>query len=680
MAAVVIRPRSGLASTRRTRWLLGGVGLIAATVWMRVPTWNDRILFIDEAVLVAFGQRLQLPGATVYTHTPDMKPPLGPLTYWAAVSLSPQHAIAVVHGLTTVAFGVTALLILATAVHFADSAVAGVLGGVLYLLSTATFPGFEPQFAFSSYDHFMAPWLLGAAGAFLVALQRDRAVLAALSGALLGVAALYKQNAPVMGVALALEAVVVTTQRQMSRRRAAILVGAALSATLAVVLSAPAYYALRGQIAEWWFFNVESLRRYSTFNPGVTWTARAAILVRALPLAPLAPAALGYGLLGWLRRERQSWLGDWTLLAAMCWLAVLVSLVPGQHKAHYVAQVLPFECALIGLLLVEAWRGWRTATGARRAALAVAAVTLIGLVGWSMGTLYRHRAALLEYIARDGYLALHRRAGVLGPVVDYVDAHSGPDDLLYVQGAAPEFYFLTQRRPAGSDPHQGWFVWPWNFEAAARLLRELQAAPPRFIVQLGYRRYFPSTWFLDGFPGFCAWMHANYRERVVADQAQVLERVDPATWRAPTAAAVPLGELLPVACAQTAWMRLDRSAAGAPLSVTGTVYGSGVGVRAPSAIDYAVPGGYATFVAAAGVDDRSGDGDAVRFRVEVDDAVRFERVARRGDPPVTVAVDVDGAGTLRLVADPEPAGPGRNAYADWLDARLLRAASPAGAR
>jgi hypothetical protein len=656
---------------RARAWAAAGF-LVAVTVWLRAPTWNDRILFIDEAIGVTYGQRLQLPGASVYTHTPDMKPPLGPMTYLAAVTLSPEHAIAVVHVFTTVTLGVTALLLLYAAVHFACSITAGVVAGLLYLLATEMFVlDAEPLFAFSSYDHFMAPWLVGSACLFLVALERERAAPAVLAGTALGVAALYKQNAPVMGAALAVVALVAAAQGRLRGRRAAVLVIATGLACAAVVVSAPLYYAARGQFADWWFFNVEALRRYSQLGDHPTFAARAEALRASLPMPALAACAFAYGLLGTLRRERTSWSGPWTVLAALCGAALFVSLVPGLAKVHYVLQVLPFECSLIGLMPVELLRSSRAAAGARRVVVGAGALVLAVAVGVAAVDLFRWRERLLQFIAADDYLKHHRLAGTLDPVLRYVRTHTAPEDLIYVQGTAPEFYFLTQRRPAARDAFQGWFVGPWTLEAGAQLLRELQATPPHLIIQLGYQPY-TEAWYLDGLPGFCSWLHANYRERVVTDLAQVLERIDPSEERPPSGRYVALGRLPVAECAQPEWRRVDRSAAGGPLSVQGAVYKHGLGVRAPSSLTYTVPLGYEVFTAVVGVDDQSAEGDAVIFRVAVDDALRFEHLVHRGDPPTPVSVEIAPGAALRLIADPESKESERPNYADWLDARLSR--------
>jgi hypothetical protein len=517
----------------------------------------------------------------------------------------------------------------------------------------------------------MAPWLVGSACLFLVALERQRAAPAVLAGAALGVAALYKQNAPVMGAALAVVALAASAQGRLRLRHAAVLVAAAGLACAAVVVSAPLYYAARGQFADWWFFNVEALRRYSQLGDHHTFAGRAEELLAALPLPALAACAFAYGVLGALRRERTSWSGPWALLAALCWAALFVSLVPGLAKAHYVLQVLPFQCALIGLMPVELWHGSRAASGARRVVFAAGALLLTAAIGVAAVDLYGGRARLLRFIAADEYLIHHRVTGTLDPLLGYVRTHTAPDELIYVQGTAPELYFLTQRRPAASDAFQGWFGGPWTLEAGAQLLRELQATPPRLIIQLGYQPY-SEAWYLDGLPGFCSWLHANYRERVVTDLAQVLERIDPSGERPPSGRYVALGRLPVAECAQTDWRRVDRSAAGAPLSVQGMVYKHGLGVRAPSSFTYTVPQGYVGFTAAVGVDDRSGEGDAVIFRVIVDGTLRFQHLVRHGDPPTPVSVDVAPGAALSLVAYPESKDPQRPTFADWLAARLVR--------
>src|SRR5262249_17844647 len=105
------QPAYHVARQPRRTWLLA-IALVSATVLLRWPTFNDHILFIDEPIYYAFGSRLELPGAHVYTHTADQKPPLGPLTYWLALRMNPAHAILVVHAFTTLAIATTTVLLL----------------------------------------------------------------------------------------------------------------------------------------------------------------------------------------------------------------------------------------------------------------------------------------------------------------------------------------------------------------------------------------------------------------------------------------------------------------------------------------------------------------------------------------------------------------------------------------
>lgn len=51
----------------RASAIILGLVIVAATVWLRLPTWNDHILFIDEPKYYAFAARLDLPGARLFS-------------------------------------------------------------------------------------------------------------------------------------------------------------------------------------------------------------------------------------------------------------------------------------------------------------------------------------------------------------------------------------------------------------------------------------------------------------------------------------------------------------------------------------------------------------------------------------------------------------------------------------
>lgn len=121
---------------------------------------------------------------------------------------------------------------------------------------------------------------------------------------------------------------------------------------------------------------------------------------------------------------------------------------------------------------------------------------------------------------------------------------------------------------------------------------------------------------------------------------------------------------------------LRRSAAGGPLSVGGERFARGLGVRAPSRVEYRLDGAYARFEARVGVDDAARFQGAVVFAVEADGAERFRTDAIRGGggPPARIRADVSGAERLALVVE-DASGGAEPALADWCAARLVALAT-----
>ena len=102
----------------------------------------------------------------------------------------------------------------------------------------------------------------------------------------------------------------------------------------------------------------------------------------------------------------------------------------------------------------------------------------------------------------------------------------------------------------------------------------------------------------------------------------------------------------------------------------GKVFEQSLYAEAPSELVFAVPEGYTTFAAAAGLGAERTD-DAVIFKVLVDGVEKFKSpLYRIGQPILPVVVDIAEARELKLIID-DPAG-NISAYAWWGEARLLR--------
>ncbi len=669
------KPSSGAALPPYVTWLLAVV-LVGATLLLRSPTFNDHILFIDEPIYYSFGSRLELPGAHVYTHTADQKTPLGPVTYWLAIQTSPQHAITVAHAFTTAAIATTALLLLIGSQLLLGSPWAGSAAGLLYALIGSSKPPLgEAFFAFSSLEHFQAPLLLGFVLLFLMSLQRQRIWAAVAAGVLLGVAALYKPNVPVLLAPAWGVAIFAVRRERLPLRPAAIASVVAALSTVAVVVAAPLYYAAIGHFDAWRFYNFDALMLYRGMGGSVL--RQAVLLADTIPLKVPLAVGLFYGAISAPRRSRAHWDGETGLFLAIGWLALFCSLAPGMHKAHYLIQALPGQCLLIGMAGAAGWQCVAAARGTPRPLMgATYVVVFIAPLAHALYQLALGCSALATYAAADTYLALHRKAGTLAPLVRYIQEQSAPDDLIYVHSEAPELYFLTQRRPAVGDPTGSWISMVASRKVADDLLRELQASPPNLILQLDYRRYGRVSETLQKWPQLSSWVYRNYREHTYIDHVQILEWQGADTWPPPALDGkgdVVLSSIQPETTVQTTgWLRFDRNQAGHPLRIGAHTYDRGIGTHAQSRLTYQLDGAYRTFAADAGIDAAVGKRGTAVFTVEVDGVAKFTSpVVHGGAPPVPVQVDVAGARTLTLVVTPGSDGNASD-WADWGAARLIR--------
>jgi alpha-galactosidase len=122
----------------------------------------------------------------------------------------------------------------------------------------------------------------------------------------------------------------------------------------------------------------------------------------------------------------------------------------------------------------------------------------------------------------------------------------------------------------------------------------------------------------------------------------------------------------------------DRSVMKKRLSVAGQIYERGLGTHSSSIAWFDLAGAAETFCASVGVDDSSGGGGSVRFKVIGDGNTLFQSgVVRSGQKAAPVNVDVRRVQKLVLAVNDAADGNSFD-HADWCDARLLmtRGASP----
>jgi hypothetical protein len=116
----------------------------------------------------------------------------------------------------------------------------------------------------------------------------------------------------------------------------------------------------------------------------------------------------------------------------------------------------------------------------------------------------------------------------------------------------------------------------------------------------------------------------------------------------------------------------DRNVSGGLLRCGGRLYLKGLGVHSAARLTYHLERPWRRFEAELGIDDCTGGGGSVRFRVFLDGREKFtSETIRGGQPPVPLSVDLSGAERLDLVVDYAEKTDVLD-HADWLQARLVR--------
>ena len=119
-------------------------------------------------------------------------------------------------------------------------------------------------------------------------------------------------------------------------------------------------------------------------------------------------------------------------------------------------------------------------------------------------------------------------------------------------------------------------------------------------------------------------------------------------------------------------VRMDRNAAGGPLSIDGRSFEKGVGVHSRTELTYELGGRFEKFASSIGLDDAVRPRGSVVFRVSADGKVVFDSGLVTGaDASRDVVLPVIGAKTMTLTVDYGDAVDLAD-QADWADARLIK--------
>jgi hypothetical protein len=459
--------------------------LLAATLALRLPALVGPYFFSsDEAVYSALAVRM-LHGADPYAGAVDHKPVGVDLFYAAVYAVTgPNHMLAI-HVLLVLVVWATALLVGRVALAVAQDRAAS-LAAFFYVCASAAGMPRDVQPANTE----LLLNLPTAAAAWLVchAVIRRAAdevgegnVLGLLlaAGALTGVAALFKYQASLAGLAWA--AAVVQSSRTPSRtvRR----LGALGAGFLIVAAGVCAYFYFRH---EWDAFTFWGWRYNFTYIAALT--VRETLTNFALRTGTVA--------LFWLPLLALAIVGAWGRrlpLLVVAWLAcecVALS-VGGRFFLYYYLIALPPLSVAAALGAATVFR--RHTSGSRRwVAVGVAVLGAVSVLV-SATLVWRWPTILPEF---------QREHDVETAVGEYVRTHSSPDDRLFVWGNASQIYYFADRvmgtRFAFCNYHTGkiWGSWAYAVDAGDtsmfvvprawnELLEDLDRTPPAFIVDTG---------------------------------------------------------------------------------------------------------------------------------------------------------------------------------------------------
>lgn len=108
-----------------------------------------------------------------------------------------------------------------------------------------------------------------------------------------------------------------------------------------------------------------------------------------------------------------------------------------------------------------------------------------------------------------------------------------------------------------------------------------------------------------------------------------------------------------------------------PITLDGRKYEHGIGCHTKTVLTYRLGGRYKKFAAVIGIDDKARPQGSVEFVVKTDGKQIYSRTLTGRDKSVSIALDIDGAKRLTLIADyADEANTGD--HADWADARVMK--------
>lgn len=675
-------------TSRWLPWVVAGL-LVAGVFTLRAPTFDFRVWNVDEAIHAAVARTLR-DGGVLYRDAVDQRTPLSYYAVAGLFAVAGDNNIRAMH-LLAAALIVAAALGLFLLGRHAQGPVAGLWAALLFAVCSSALLSPGDAYALNT-EWFVAAFTTWAAWCF----WRGSAVSA---GFLFGLAFLSKQPALLdLGAPLLVLAWGALADRG-GRARATGRAAALLAGFLVPLLAVAAWFAVHGALADFRFYAWEYNLRY--YGPEIGAGGRLLSALKPFRLLwenqPLVLAALvgaaGHALFRVLQRrpEPDEAAGNPPLAYALAWAATALAgaAAGGRGFDHYFIPFLPPACLLAAFGLSGLVRWAKTARAGRlRPAVALVFAVLV-LVQLGRGVL-RARAEA------------HQPVDPSLRAAEYIKAHTSPADRIFVWGYHPDLYLFSDRKPASRFVYASFLsgLIPWTNTAPERdtayaivpgaretLLRELEAAPPAFVVDCsaGPNRHW-DKYPLDTFPALRDFLRARYRiveaGQFVPQGFRLFQR------RAPGEAVVAPANEPELPPEITSTLKLGTVSSGlAPIRASAPHGASRSMVdgrleyfaHAPSSIVYRLPGGGALrggygIKPAAYAPDNPTPTDGAEFIIrwrqpDGRETILLRRLLRpreepadRGVQSFRVELPVGPDGELELVI---ATGPAENATSDW---------------
>lgn len=545
-SAAIRLPLLRLGIERRT--LLVALGFIAATLFLRLPTFFEPPWHADEGIFAAVAQRVA-GGGQLYADAWEAKPPLFIYIY-VALNEAFGGGVLPLRIATAISAIGTELALFAISGRFLSRRYAFLAAGLLAVLLAVPF--WEGNLALA--DTFV---ILPSSLAVLCCLNAAResqstpsqtARWSLLAGVLFGAAFLIRPTSVVVGLAVVLWLLV--SGRPWLRGSTLMALGGALA-----ILPVVGAFALFGSFYWFWNANVGFFFDYVPSGRELPFHYRPLIAT---------PTLVTLAALAWYR-WREGATPRWSLAALWLSLALAVALLTGRPYSHYLLQAFPPLALLVALLLSSmasqrlAWRprfehGPAFAIAGAIAVLWLAIVTpafngnalamrytkslnyYSNFAAWSLG--------LKSQDAYDDYF--DRRVNLTERLDATLDRLGAEEQEVYIWGEVPWTYALADSQPATRYVTSFYVLLIPSLDVG--LGSVLEEADPRFIVVTGdvwpriqddsgilKRRYFVATRAINSL------IARRYEQVAVVGRARIFQR----TPERPTVSNRP--PLLPVA-------------------------------------------------------------------------------------------------------------------------------------